>query len=76
MLMAAPVNGQGSAFEVGAVRPLFEARPRSHAYLGYGVGSTFVVPHDGQRFLINTAMTGQTSAPLTLIANWPAALKP
>ena len=76
MLMAATVNGQGSAFEVGTVRALFEVRPRLQAYLGYGAGSNYDVSPDGQRFLVNAAVAGQTTAPITLIVNWAAALSP
>jgi serine/threonine protein kinase len=74
-LMAVTVNGQGSAFEIGAVRTLFEVRPRSGAYLGYGSGNVYGVSPDGQRFLVNTALAGQETAPITLVVNWPAALK-
>ena len=73
-LMAATVNGQGSALEVAAVRPLFEIHPRLTFYLGFGVGSNYDVSPDGQRFLVN-AVTGEATAPITLIVNWPAALK-
>ncbi len=73
-LMAATVNSQGSAFEVDAVRPLFEVRPRLASYLGYGVGSNYDVSPDGQRFLVNAAVAGQTTAPITLVVNWMAAL--
>jgi Tol biopolymer transport system component len=67
-LMAAPVSGQGATFEVGAARPLFEVRPRS------GFGYFYDVSPDGQRFLVNT-MIENTSAPITLVVNWPALLK-
>jgi serine/threonine protein kinase/Tol biopolymer transport system component len=67
-LMAAPVNGQGATFEVGAARPLFEIRPRS------GFGAVYDVSPDGQRFLVNT-MAESTSTPITLVVNWPALLK-
>ncbi|MDO8795816.1 MAG: protein kinase [Vicinamibacterales bacterium] len=74
-LMAATVNGQGSAFEVGAVHALFEVHRRLAGYLGYGAGSNYDVSPDGQRFLVNAAVSGQTTAPITLIVNWTAALK-
>jgi serine/threonine protein kinase/Tol biopolymer transport system component len=74
-LMAATVNGQGSAFEIGVVRTLFEVRPRPGSYLGYGSGDVYGVSPDGQRFLVNTAMVGQETAPVTLVVNWAAALR-
>jgi dipeptidyl aminopeptidase/acylaminoacyl peptidase len=66
-LMAASVNGRGSAFEVGAVRPLFESRRRE------GGSSSYDVSVDGQRFLVNSVV--DESAPVTLLVNWPALLK-
>ena len=67
-LMAAAVNGQGSAFEVGAVRPLFDTRPRWPRWV-------YVVSPDGQRFLVNTLVEEAAAAPITLVVNWPALLK-
>jgi serine/threonine protein kinase/Tol biopolymer transport system component len=69
-LMAALVNGESSAFQVGVVRALFETRPRP------GVNaSPYDASADGQRFLVNTLMQEATSAPITLVVNWTAALK-
>jgi len=67
-LMAAAVNGKGSSFEVGAVRPLFQTN-------SIGSISTFAVSADGQRFLINTASEQSASAPITVVLNWTAGLK-
>jgi dipeptidyl aminopeptidase/acylaminoacyl peptidase len=69
-LMAAEVNGQDSAFEVGAVRELFETRPRA-------MRSSYDVTADGQRFLINTLEepASATALPITLVVNWPALVK-
>jgi Tol biopolymer transport system component len=68
-LMAASVNGQGSSFVVNAVRPLFDVRPGGPHWF-------YNVAPDGQHFLVNTAEEQTTSAPITLVVNWPAALKP
>ena len=68
-LMVAAVNGQRATFEVGAVRPLFELHPR------IGLGNAYDVSADGQRFLVNTLVEESTSAPITLVVNWPALLK-
>jgi hypothetical protein len=66
-LVSAAVNGAGSAFEVGAVRPLFDTRAS-------GPGFLYDVSADGQRFLVNTIVES-TSTPITLVVNWPALLK-
>jgi serine/threonine protein kinase/Tol biopolymer transport system component len=67
-VMAAAVNGKGSSFEVGAVKPLFEARALDPTR------NSFAVSADGQRFLINTDPQ-TTSAPITVVLNWAAGLK-
>ncbi len=67
-LMAATVNGKGSSFEVGAVRPLFQTD-------SIGSISTYAVSADGQRFLINTTSEQAASAPITVVLNWTAGLK-
>jgi len=64
-LMAAAVNGRGSSFAVGAVRPLFETRATGARY-------SYDVSADGQRFLINTALEQAASAPITVVVNWTA----
>ena len=67
-LMAAAVNGKGSSFEVGAVKPLFETRTLTGSG-GYDVSA------DGQRFLVNTAPEQAAAAPITVVVNWTAGLK-
>jgi serine/threonine protein kinase len=37
--------------------------------------TNYVVSRDGQRFLINTAVGDGLSSPLSIVLNWPAALK-
>jgi len=70
-LMAAEVNGQGSAFEKGAVRSLFATRAPSTI----NPRSAYDVSPDGQRFLVNTLAEEDAAAPITLVVNWPALLK-
>ena len=70
-LMAVAVNGQGSAFERGAVRSLFDTR----APLTINPRSAYDVSPDGQRFLVNTLVDEDAAAPITLVVNWPALLK-
>jgi hypothetical protein len=67
-LTAADVDGRGPAFQVGTVRPLFNARPGGPNYV-------YDVTPDGQRFLVNTLVDEAASAPITLVVNWPALLK-
>ncbi len=66
-LMATEVKAGGSSFEIGATHALFATRP-------YGVFGRFDVSADGQRFAIPYE-AGQPSAAITLVVNWPAALK-
>jgi hypothetical protein len=68
-LMTAAINGRGSNFEVGAVKPLFEIR----ALLG--LGHPYNVTADGQRFLINTLPAQAGAAPITVVLNWTATLQ-
>ncbi len=68
-LMAAAVNGKGANFEVGAVKPLFEAR------FVTGGRNQYAVSADGQRFLINTTPEQEATAPITVVLNWTAGLK-
>jgi Tol biopolymer transport system component len=68
-LIAAAVQANGAAFEVGATQPLFSFQ------LG-GPRSTYDVTADGQRFLVNTRGEQAPTAPspLTVVVNWTAAL--
>lgn len=68
--MAAEVKANGSSFDVGAVRPLFEIRP----YFGLYTANLFDVTPDGQRFFV-VDDAPRSNATLTLVANWPALLK-
>ena len=66
--MAAAVNGKGSNFEVGAVKPLFQTRAT-------GLEDRYAVSANGQRFLINSAPEQAASVPITVVLNWTAGLK-
>jgi len=66
--MSAEVSAHGDTFEVGRTQPLFEVRSQRP-------GNVFDVTPDGQRFLVNIASEAQSSAPMTLVVNWPAALR-
>ena len=67
-LMAVPVNPGGESIENGIQVPLF-AMPA-----GFGVDFTYDVAADGRRFLVNTIVS-DTSQPIVVVLNWPAALK-
>ncbi len=69
-LLAAEVNGNGSTFEVGTVRSLFQGRS-----LITGGGYSYDVSPDGQRFLLNFLGGQNSAAPITLVTNWTADLK-
>jgi Tol biopolymer transport system component len=74
-LMAAEVNGEGSTFEVGAVRSLFDVRRRAVGWLGSGPGASYDVSADGERFLVNTAVEELVAPPATVVVNWTAGLR-
>lgn len=72
-LMAAAVNGQGSAFRVGVVKALFDISQRAGARNQYAY--QYDVTPDGQRFLLNDLVRQQELAPpITVVMNWDAAL--
>jgi len=61
--MAAEVDGSGTEFHVGAVKPVFHTQAVSNPAYSYDVSS------DGQRFLVNS-LEGEGTAPITLVVNW------
>lgn len=64
-LMAVPVKGTGSKFEIGTARPLFRTNPSL---------LTYDVSPDGNRFIVLTAAP-EATAPITLVENWPSDFK-
>jgi len=63
--MAVEVKADGSNFEPGVPKLLFESET---------VGGAFDVSRDGQRFLIPVPVEG-SSDPITVVMNWTADLK-
>jgi hypothetical protein len=59
MAIAISVQRDGVA-PVAAAVPLFTMQPNS----------SWDVSSDGQRFLVNTPMTGATTPPITVVLNW------
>jgi hypothetical protein len=68
-LIAVDVNTDSDRFESGTPRILFDApiaNPLRNAYLA---------TTDGQSFLINARIETKDTLPMTLVLNWPTALK-
>jgi Tol biopolymer transport system component len=74
-LMAASVNGRGTAFVVGEVKELFKSRIRNVGFAGANAVNYDVTP-DGQRFLIAETEGSSAEVPTTFLVNWTAALRP
>lgn len=64
-MMAVPVDGRGSVFEIGGPEPLFEIP---------GTARGLDVTSDGKRFLVNTVAKETFGDAITLVLNWPALL--
>jgi Tol biopolymer transport system component len=62
-LLAAEVHLEGSTVTIGKVNPLFNTKPIM-------AGSVYDVNADGSKFLINTRIDPESSAPITLVINW------
>lgn len=70
--MSVEVKTSGSQFEAAAPRPLFQTRP---AVVSTAYRNSYAATGDGQRFLVNTAVTEASSPPITVVVNWTAALQ-
>lgn len=62
----------GAKLEVGLPHMLFQVRPDP---LYPSLGSSYDVTRDGQRFIVNTSFENDRGSPISVIVNWPAALK-
>jgi eukaryotic-like serine/threonine-protein kinase len=71
-LTAVSVDTAGSCLDVSPGRALFPARTRPVTRLD---AYQYDVSADGQRFLVNTFVEESTSTMMTLVVNWPAALR-
>ena len=67
-IMSAEVKANGTSFEVGVVKTLFEMKAKG--LVGFGD-----VTADGQKFLMALQVGGQSVPPLTLVTNWDKELK-
>jgi Tol biopolymer transport system component len=70
-LMAADVKIDGSAFDTGTPRALFDSGLRA----SFLERDQYVVTQDGRRFLVNLSAEDENSAPITVVWNWEATLK-
>jgi len=73
-LMAATVDGRGTAFVVGEVKRLFAPHIRVANFAGSNAQNYDVAP-DGQRFLIALTEDASIEPPITLVTNWTSAIK-
>src|SRR5690606_33944015 len=60
--------------DLGPATPLFRSRAPFLDAANGAINGIFDVTADGQRFLINSR-SGESSAPITIVTNWPAALR-
>src|SRR5262249_18354663 len=67
MLMAVELKQAGGSLQVASIRPLFEMlRTMYLTPAGFG---QYDVTGDGSRFIIDSAITDESSAPLSLVQN-------
>ena len=73
MLMVAELREFGGSLQVGSIRPMFEMLQTM--YLTVAGGSVFDVTRDGSRFVVDSVVSDESPAPLSLVTNWTAELK-
>src|SRR5262249_47035828 len=69
-LMAAAIRGRGDLVEGGRPTPLFRATLRSTLLRNH-----YDVAPNGDRFLFNTPVQDEATAPITVVLNWTATLR-
>jgi eukaryotic-like serine/threonine-protein kinase len=69
-LMAADVHAHDDGIDVGVPRPLFRPNTRSTLLRNH-----YDVAPGGDRFLFNTPMQDEATAPITVVLNWTATLR-
>ena len=73
--MAAGIQAKGETIEAGTPAALFQTRIAGGGTgIGFGTKQQYSVAPDG-RFLMNVVAEEASATPITLILNWPAALK-
>jgi hypothetical protein len=73
MLMAVELKETGGSLQEASIRPLFEMF--STMFLTAAGVNQYDVTRDGSRFVVDSVITDETSAPLNLVVNWTAELK-
>jgi Tol biopolymer transport system component len=73
VLMATTVGGTQQSFEAGIPEALFET---SVALAANQNRRQYAAAKDGKRFLVNLPYRGAAPQPVTVVLNWPAAIKP
>ena len=76
-VMAVPIraSADGKTVEPGGPSKLFSPAIVGGGTLIIGGAQQYCVSPDGQRFLINSAITEPGASPITVVLNWPAALR-
>ena len=69
-LTTCAIRMQNDTVDVGAPTPLFRPKLRSSLLRNH-----FDVAPDGERFLINTPVQDETTAPITVVLNWTSTLR-
>jgi hypothetical protein len=73
VLLAATVNVAAGGFVGGILQPLFETTVALAANTNR---RQYAAAKDGKRFLVNVPDRSVPTPPITVILNWPAAIKP
>ena len=68
-VVAVPMETSGEVL-LGTPHALFPA-----GATGLNTGQVYDVANDGQRFLVNSRPQQVSSAPLTVVLNWPATIQ-
>ncbi len=71
--MAVDLKETGGSLQVASTRPLFEMF--STMFLTAAGVNQYDVTRDGNRFVVDSVITDESSAPLHLVVNWTAELK-
>jgi serine/threonine protein kinase/Tol biopolymer transport system component len=70
-MMAVEVKGEGTTFQRGVPKALFDLRIPNF----FDIRARFAVTADGQKFLINNLVGENSAAPIAIVLNWTADLK-
>jgi Tol biopolymer transport system component len=70
-MTAVEVKGDGTTFQRGVPKPLFDLRIPNF----FDIRARFAVTADGQKFLINNFVGENSAAPIAVVLNWTADLK-